>query len=78
MPQVGLFVDEGGPWEHIVCPGPDCPMCNGEACALCGAGCSNTDPARPVCEHDVIERHTEQTVVATTAPPLRPLGKETE
>jgi hypothetical protein len=48
--------------DRNVCPGPDCLMCNGEACALCGAGCSNTDPARPVCEHDVIERHTEQSV----------------
>ena len=54
------------------CPGPDCLMCNGEACALCGAGCSNTDPARPVCEHDVIERHTEQSVGVKDSKPVRP------
>ena len=54
------------------CPGPDCLMCNGEACALCGAGCSNTDPERPVCEHDVIERHTEQSVGVDSSKPLRP------
>jgi hypothetical protein len=39
------------------CPGPDCLMCNGEACDKCGAGCWNNDPDRPKCEHDVIERH---------------------
>ena len=33
----------------------DCPMCNGEACNLCGARLSNTT----TCEHDVIERHQE-------------------
>lgn len=38
------------------CPGPDCPACSGEACALCGAG---TRPVENVCEHDVIQRHTE-------------------
>ena len=59
------------------CPGPDCLMCNGNACALCGAGCSNTNPERPVCEHDVIERHTEQSVVAHNPQPLRPAGDET-
>ena len=40
------------------CPGPDCPMCNGEACALCGAGCSSGLPAQR-CEHDVYDRHRE-------------------
>ena len=39
------------------CPGPDCPMCSGEACNKCGAGCSNTDPDRPPCEHDSLQRH---------------------
>lgn len=39
------------------CPGPDCWMCNGQACALCGAGC--WDSSVTDCEHDVIERHTE-------------------
>ena len=39
-------------------------MCSGEACALCGAGCSNTDPERPKCEHDVIERHQEKSIAA--------------
>lgn len=38
------------------CPGPDCPLCSGEACDLCGAGL-NVDPNRPPCDHDVIERH---------------------
>lgn len=38
------------------CPSADCPMCSGEACGKCGAGCS-TDYGRPHCEHDVIERH---------------------
>jgi len=45
--------------DQPTCPGPDCMMCNGEACALCGAGCHNNDPDRPPCEHDVIQRHTE-------------------
>ena len=48
--------DEYGP----VCPdtgqyAEDCPMCQGEACKLCGAGLSNDTPH---CEHDVVERHT--------------------
>ena len=38
------------------CPGPDCVMCSGEACALCGAGL-RTRLDEPPCEHDVIERH---------------------
>lgn len=37
------------------CPGPDCPMCNGECCNLCGAGC--WDNTRKDCQHDVAERH---------------------
>lgn len=42
------------------CPGPDCEMCNGEACNRCGAGCWNHDPYRsPLCEHDVDQRHEE-------------------
>jgi len=41
------------------CPGEHCMMCNGEACALCGAGCWNNDPNREPCDHDVLERHTE-------------------
>lgn len=36
------------------CPGPDCPMCSGEACAKCHPG-----PGRPRCEHDGQERHEE-------------------
>ena len=43
---------------RAACPGEDCLMCNGEACAKCGAG-THTDPFRPLCEHDVIERHEE-------------------
>jgi hypothetical protein len=44
------------------CPGPECPMCNGEMCNLCGAGCWDYyAPSRRVtpCEHDVIERHAD-------------------
>lgn len=32
----------------------DCPLCSGEACDLCGAGCWSN---RRDCEHDVIDRH---------------------
>jgi hypothetical protein len=39
------------------CPGPDCLMCNGAACNLCGAGCWNN--AAPHCDHDGDERHME-------------------
>jgi hypothetical protein len=40
------------------CPGPECPMCNGEACALCLAGCGRDPKYDGIpCEHDVIERH---------------------
>jgi hypothetical protein len=42
------------------CPGPDCLMCNGEACNLCGAGCWNNRPDKR-CEHAVDERHREPT-----------------
>lgn len=38
---------------------PDCMMCSGECCNLCGAGCwSNVGD----CEHDVIDRHLEPIV----------------
>lgn len=37
------------------CPGPDCMMCNGEACNKCGAGCWNNRERN--CTHDVAERH---------------------
>ncbi len=42
------------------CPGPDCVMCNGEACNKCGAGLRRSDlmAVRP-CEHDVVQRHEE-------------------
>jgi hypothetical protein len=39
------------------CPGPDCLMCNGEACNLCGAGCWNN--AAPFCDHASDERHQD-------------------
>jgi hypothetical protein len=42
-----------------VCPGPDCPSCNGEACELCGAGLHTRGPDAPPCEHDVLERHSQ-------------------
>jgi len=41
------------------CPGPECPMCNGECCNLCGAGCWTRGPDAEKCEHDVIERHAD-------------------
>lgn len=37
------------------CPGPDCLMCSGEACNLCGAGCWNN--SAQFCEHASDERH---------------------
>lgn len=40
-----------------ICPGPDCWMCNGEACLLCRAGFMTRHPDEPDCEHDVVERH---------------------
>lgn len=41
------------------CPGPDCPFCNGEACALCGPYLAEDVllERRPPCEHDVLDRH---------------------
>jgi hypothetical protein len=44
------------------CPGPDCPMCAGEVCNLCGAG-TTPNPSLLMslndvpCEHDSMERH---------------------
>ena len=44
--------------KFVPCPGhPDCMMCNGSACNLCGAGCWNN--AIKDCQHDVVERHEE-------------------
>lgn len=38
------------------CPSDQCPMCTGEACRRCGAGCwSNVRD----CDHGVLERHEE-------------------
>lgn len=42
-------------WEPE-CPGPECLMCSGEACNLCGAGCWSR---RQDCEHDSVERHED-------------------
>jgi hypothetical protein len=50
------------PFGPIPCPSDECPMCTGEACALCGAGCWNGSPSNrglPPCEHDVLERHED-------------------
>jgi hypothetical protein len=41
--------------EDPECPGPDCLMCSGEACNLCGAGCWNNKAEH--CEHGSVERH---------------------
>lgn len=38
-----------------VCPSADCPMCSGEMCNKCGAGCWNSSVHD--CDHDAIERH---------------------
>lgn len=38
------------------CPGPDCPMCSGEMCNLCGAGCWSSETS---CEHDCMQRHED-------------------
>ena len=45
--------------QFATCTGyPDCMMCSGAACNLCGAGCwSNVKD----CQHDVVERHEEPT-----------------
>lgn len=45
------------PFANLECPGPNCPLCNGEACNMCGAGC--WDSSVDDCEHDVIDRHGE-------------------
>lgn len=37
------------------CIPDECPMCTGEACNKCGAGCWN--PTVADCDHDVLERH---------------------
>jgi hypothetical protein len=42
--------------DEPACPGPDCLLCNGEACNLCGAGCWN-NALDLHCEHAVDERH---------------------
>lgn len=54
--------------REATCPGPDCPMCNGEACDLCGAGCSSGFPERR-CEHDVDERHEKPRAAAPSSEP---------
>ena len=53
------------------CPGPDCPMCNGEMCDLCGAGCWRKIGEGPICEHDVYDRHREPPSSETTTPSSR-------
>ena len=42
--------------EVAECPSEDCWLCNGTACGKCGAGLW-TDPHRPFCDHDVLDRH---------------------
>jgi hypothetical protein len=40
------------------CPGPDCPMCNGTACAACdSSGRSRYYSPDERCTHDPVERH---------------------
>jgi hypothetical protein len=49
------------------CPGPRCPMCSGEACALCGPSLA-ADVAlgkRAPCEHDVMDRHGDERAPAS-------------
>jgi hypothetical protein len=49
------------------CPGPRCPMCSGEACALCGPSLA-ADVAlgkRAPCEHDVMDRHGDEPAPAS-------------
>lgn len=53
------------------CPGPECPMCNGEMCNKCGAGCWS-GPMHDSCEHDVTERHeVELDIIPMTGMELR-------
>jgi hypothetical protein len=49
------------PEEPATCPGPNCPLCSGEACALCGPtlGTDVSLGKRPPCEHDAVQRHRE-------------------
>lgn len=51
--------------DPLRCPGPNCKMCNGEACNKCGAGCWNN--AAPYCAHSVDERH-EPAIYSTEEP----------
>lgn len=44
------------------CPGPDCPMCNGEACNICAESYEGE-----ACEHAADERHRNE----PEAPPAR-------
>lgn len=44
------------------CPGPDCPMCSGAMCNLCGAGCWNN--SAPRCDHATDERHQDSPTAA--------------
>jgi len=50
------------------CPSEHCWFCTGEACKLCGAGCWDSaprpSPGRPLCEHDVTERHTDAVAIS--------------
>lgn len=48
------------------CPGPDCWMCNGQACNLCGAGCW-MGCAAVYCDHDVMDRHEDPSQEAARA-----------
>ena len=67
------LLEPGGSASAVVrdpaCPGPDCPMCKGECCLLCGAGISNSAPH---CDHDCLDRHRERdhpTADTAGAPP---------
>lgn len=39
------------------CPSPQCPLCTGSECNLCGRGCWTKDSVR--CEHNADERHSD-------------------
>lgn len=45
------------PSSERVCPGPDCSLCNGEACTRC-----LPIPGSPPCDRDVVERYQGVTV----------------